>query len=184
MSKRVNVVLFEPEIPTNTGNIMRSCVGFDVTLHLIKPYGFSLDEKHLRRAGLDYIKYLDLREYDNLDDFLTKNKGDFYFLTRYGHKEPCDINFNESDNDVYLIFGKESTGLPYKLLQDNLDRCFRIPTTDKVRSLNLSNCAAILMYLATSQIDNPNLIKHEPDTLKGEFFIDNYTNEQPYHGGK
>lgn len=170
---KLNVVLFEPEIPQNTGNIMRSCVGFHAKLHLIKPYGFALDEKHLKRARLDYFKYLEYEEYDSLDDFLAKNEGDFFMLTRYGHKSPKEIDFSKYDKDIYLIFGKESTGLPYDLLHQNLDNCYRIPTTDKVRSLNLSNCAAIMLFLASSQIDDPELIFHEPDTLKGENFIDN-----------
>lgn len=171
---KLNVVLFEPEIPQNTGNIMRSCVGFDAKLHLIKPYGFSLDEKHLKRARLDYFKYLNYEEYDSLTDFLNKNKGDFFILSRYGHKSPKEIKFNQYKNDIYLIFGKESTGLPYDFIANNLDKTFRIPTTDKVRSLNLSNCVAIMLYLASSEINVPNLIFHEPDTLKGENFIDKF----------
>ncbi len=171
---KLNVVLFEPEIPQNTGNIMRSCVGFHAKLHLIKPYGFALDEKHLRRARLDYFKYLEYEEYDSLDDFLSKNKGDFYILTRYGHQSPAKIDFNSAKNDVYLIFGKESTGLPYSFIKSHLDSSYRIPTTDKVRSLNLSNCVAIMLFLASSQIPDKELIGHEPDSLKGEFFIDQY----------
>lgn len=174
---KLNVVLFEPEIPQNTGNIMRSCVGFDAKLHLIKPYGFTLDEKHLKRARLDYFKYLNYEEYDSLTDFLNKNKGDFFILSRYGHKSPKEINFDQYKNDIYLIFGKESTGLPYEFIANNLDKTFRIPTTDKVRSLNLSNCVAIMLYLASSEIDDPNLIFHEPDSLKGENFIDKFKGE-------
>ena len=174
---KLNVVLFEPEIPQNTGNIMRSCVGFDAKLHLIKPYGFSLDEKHLKRARLDYFKYLNYEEYDSLTDFLNKNKGDFFILSRYGHKSPKEIKFNQYKNDIYLIFGKESNGLPYDFIANNLDKTFRLPTTDKVRSLNLSNCVAIMLYLASSEIDDPNLIFHEPDTLKGENFIDKFKGE-------
>lgn len=171
---KLNVVLFEPEIPQNTGNIMRSCVGFHAKLHLIKPYGFTLDEKHLKRARLDYFKYLEFEEYDSLEDFLAKNKGDFYILSRYGHKSPKEINFTKAQNDIYLIFGKESTGLPYDFIADNLDKTFRIPTTDKVRSLNLSNCVAIMLYEASSVLNDPELIGHEPDSLKGENFIDTY----------
>lgn len=174
---KINVVLFEPEIPQNTGNIMRSCVGFNAKLHLIKPYGFKLDEKHLRRARLDYFKYLEYEEYDSLQDFISKNTGDFYILTRYGHQSPAKIDFTKSDRDIYLIFGKESTGLPYEFIQKHLDTSYRIPTTDKVRSLNLSNCVAIMLFLATSQVLDPNLIGHEPDSLKGEFFIDNFKEE-------
>ncbi len=175
---KLNVVLFEPEIPQNTGNIMRSCVGFDAKLHLIKPYGFSLDEKHLKRARLDYFKYLEYEEYDSLTDFLAKNQGEFYILSRYGHKSPKEIDFTKTTKDIYLIFGKESTGLPYEFIAANLDKTFRIPTTNKVRSLNLSNCVAIMLYLASSSIVNPNLIDHEPDSLKGEFFIDQFKHEE------
>ncbi len=171
---KLNVVLFEPEIPQNTGNIMRSCVAFHAKLHLIKPYGFALDEKHLRRARLDYFKYLEYEEYDNLEDFLKKNKGAFYILSRYGHQSPKNIDFTKAKEDIYLIFGKESTGLPYDFIANNLDKTFRIPTTDKVRSLNLSNCVAIMLYLASSQVIDEMLISHEPDSLKGEFFIDQY----------
>lgn len=171
---KLNVVLFEPEIPQNTGNIMRSCVGFHAKLHLIKPYGFTLDEKHLKRARLDYFKYLEYEEYDSLNDFLIKNKGDFYILSRYGHKSPKQIDFTTVENDIYLIFGKESTGLPYDFIANNLNNTYRIPTTDKVRSLNLSNCVAIMLYLASSQVVDDELITHEPDSLKGEFFIDKF----------
>lgn len=175
---KLNVVLFEPEIPQNTGNIMRSCVGFDAKLHLIKPYGFSLDEKHLKRAHLDYFKSLVYEEYESLDDFLTKNKGKFYILSRYGHQSPSIIDFKQAQEDIYLIFGKESTGLPYNFIANHLADTYRIPTTDKIRSLNLSNCVAIMLFLASSQLDNPNLIGHEPNSLKGEFFIDKFKEEK------
>lgn len=175
---RLNVVLFEPEIPQNTGNIMRSCVGFNAKLHLIKPYGFSLDEKHLKRAHLDYFDSLVYEEYDSLEDFLSKNKGNFYILTRYGHKSPATIDFTEAKGDIYLMFGKESTGLPYDFLHNNLDDCYRIPTTDKIRSLNLSNCAAIMLFLASSQINDDALLGDEPETLKGKMFIDNFKEEK------
>ena len=176
--KRINIVLFQPEIPQNTGNIMRSCVGFNCKLHLIKPLGFKLDEKHLQRSCLDYYEYLDFEVYEDYQDFLNKNpNGVTYYLTRYGHKSPSDINFKEVDSNlpIYIMFGRESTGIPYEILADNLDYCFRIPTTDKIRSLNLSNCAAIMMFLATSSLDeDESLIKHEPECFKGEFFIDNF----------
>lgn len=179
--KRINIVLYNPEIPQNTGNIMRSCVGFDAKLHLIKPLGFSLDEKHLRRSCLDYYDYLDYEVYENYEDFLSKNKiGKTFYLTRYGHKSPSEINFKEIDKElpIYIMFGRESTGIPYDILHDNLNDCFRIPTTDKIRSLNLSNCVAIMLYQVTSQLDeNEALIKHEPECFKGENFIDNWKNE-------
>ena len=114
--KRINIVLFQPEIPQNTGNIMRSCVGFNCKLHLIKPLGFKLDEKHLQRSCLDYYEYLDFEVYEDYQDFLNKNpNGVTYYLTRYGHKSPSDINFKEVDSNlpIYIMFGRESTGIPY-----------------------------------------------------------------------
>ncbi len=171
---KLNVVLYHPEIPQNTGNIMRSCVGFNAKLHLIKPLGFSLDEKHLKRSALDYFEYLQYEVYESYDDFKEKNKGKYIFLTRYGHKSPSSINFKDIDEDIYLFFGAESTGIAYDILKDNLDDCYRIPTTDKIRSLNLSNCAAIMLFLASEQV-NPHdiVITHEPERFKGEDFIDN-----------
>ena len=171
---KINVVLYHPEIPQNTGNIMRSCVGFNCKLHLIKPLGFSLDEKKLRRSCVDYYDYLEYEVYENYDDFVSKNPGKYYFFTRYGHKSPSVINFKEDakDQDVYLILGAESTGIAYDILKDNLEDCYRIPTTDKVRSLNLSNCAAIVMFLASEQLHDDSILKDEPEIFKGKNFID------------
>lgn len=171
---QLNIVLYEPEIPQNTGNIMRTCVATNATLHLIKPLGFSLDEKHLKRSGLDYIKDLKLYVYENFDHFQKENDGNYYFLTRYGHKNYKDINFIENYGNIYLIFGKESTGVDRHLLKENLDKCFRIPTTDKVRSLNLSNTVAIVTYEVLSQFGFPDLFTEEPETLKGANFLDDY----------
>ena len=174
--KQINVVLYHPEIPQNTGNIMRSCVGFNAKLHLIKPLGFKLEEKQLRRSCVDYYDYLDFEVYESWDDFKTKNDGVFYYLTRYGHKSPIDVDFKAEagDKNVYLVFGAESTGIAYDILKDNLDRCFRIPTTDKIRSLNLSNCAAILLYLASEALNPADVVfKDEPESMKGKNFIEN-----------
>ena len=179
MSK-INVVLYHPEIPQNTGNIMRSCVGFNADLHLIEPLGFRIDEKQLKRSAVDYYEYIHYTLYDDFDDFKSKNPGKYYFLTRYGKKSPSTINFKEeaqSDEKIYLIFGAESTGIAYDILKENLDDCYRIPTTDKVRSLNLSNCAAIMLFLASEQLNDGIVWKHEPDktddmSFKGENFID------------
>ncbi|MGM9970565.1 MAG: TrmH family RNA methyltransferase [Anaeroplasma sp.] len=171
--KQINVVLYHPEIPQNTGNIMRSCVGFNAKLHLIKPLGFNLDEAKIKRSCVGYYEYLEYEVYENWDDFKQKNKGHFYYLTRYGHKSPSSIDFKSvGDDSIYLVFGAESTGIAYDILKDNLDYCYRIPTTDKIRSLNLSNCAAIMLFLASESINN-DVLSHEPDTLKGEYFIDN-----------
>ncbi len=179
---KINVVLYHPEIPQNTGNIMRSCVGFNAKLHLIKPLGFKLDEKHLQRSAVDYYEHLVYEVYEDYEDFKKKNPGKYYFLTRYGKKSPSTINFKEDakdDEKVYLIFGAESTGIAYDILKDNLNDCYRIPTTDKIRSLNLSNCAAIMLFLASEQLNDETVIfKNEPNVsndleFKGENFIEN-----------
>ncbi|MCI5582484.1 MAG: tRNA (cytidine(34)-2'-O)-methyltransferase [Anaeroplasma sp.] len=170
---KINVVLYHPEIPQNTGNIMRSCVGFNAKLHLIKPLGFSLDENRLKRSCVDYYEYINYEVYENFEDFKSKNKGQYYFLTRYGHKSPSTIDFRKTDKDIYLIFGAESTGIAYDILKDNLDDCYRIPTTDKIRSLNLSNCAAIMLFLASEQVNDSNTVfMDEPDSMKGKDFIE------------
>ena len=170
---KINVVLYHPEIPQNTGNIMRSCVGFTAKLHLIKPLGFSLDENRLKRSCVDYYEYINYEVYENFEDFKSKNKGQYYFLTRYGHKSPSTIDFRKTDKDIYLIFGAESTGIAYDILKDNLDDCYRIPTTDKIRSLNLSNCAAIMLFLASEQVNDSNTVfMDEPDSMKGKDFIE------------
>lgn len=171
---KINVVLYHPEIPQNTGNIMRSCVGFNAMLHLIKPLGFTLDEKKLQRSCVDYYEHVKYEIYEDFTDFINKNKGKYYFLTRYGHKSPSTIDFKEAkDENVYLIFGAESTGIAYDILKNYLPDLYRIPTTDKIRSLNLSNCAAIMLFLASEQLNSSDIvIGHEPDSMKGEDFIE------------
>lgn len=166
----LNVVLFEPEIPQNTGNIMRTCVATGTRLHLIKPLGFSLDEKVVRRSGANYIDDCDYIVYENFEDFLAKNKGKFYFLTRYGRRPHSSFDYSNKDENIYLIFGKESTGIPKEILKDYLDTCMRIPMTDKVRALNLSNCVAIMVYEALRQQDYPNLLREEP--FKGADYLE------------
>ena len=166
----INVVLYEPEIPQNTGNIMRTCVATDAKLHLIKPLGFSLDEKSIKRSGANYIDKLNYEVYDNYEDFKNKNHGTYYFFTRYGKKTHSDFDYSDSNENIYLIFGKESSGIDKKILKDNLDHCMRIPMTENVRSLNLSNCAAIVVYEVLRQQNYNNLIKHE--VQKGENFLE------------
>lgn len=166
----LNVVLFEPEIPQNTGNIMRTCVATGTKLHLIKPLGFSLDEKVVRRSGANYIDDCDYTVYENFEDFLAKNKGKFYYLTRYGRRPHSSFDYSNKDENIYLIFGKESTGIPKEILKDHLDTCMRIPMTDKVRALNLSNCVAIMVYEALRQQDYPNLLREEP--FKGADYLE------------
>lgn len=165
----LNVVLYEPEIPQNTGNIMRTCAATNTHLHLIKPLGFSLDEKSIKRSGANYIDSCDYVVYDSWADFLASNKGEFYFLTRYGNKPHTSFDYSDNNKNIYLIFGKESTGIPKELLRDNLGSCLRIPMTDKVRALNLSNCVAIMVYEVLRQQNYNNLLFEEP--FKGKDFL-------------
>ena len=165
----IHVVLYEPEIPTNTGNIMRTCVATGVKLHLIEPLGFKLDEKSIKRSGVNYIDKVEYHIYKDFNDFLSKNDGEFYFLTRYGKKPHTSFDYSDSSKDIYLFFGKESTGIPKELLRGYLDRCLRIPTNDNVRSLNLSNCVALVLYEVLRQQDYPNLLRTEPH--KGEDWL-------------
>lgn len=167
----INIVLYEPEIPQNTGNIMRTCVATGAKLHLIKPLGFELDEKRIRRSGVNYIDKLKYEVYENFDDFKNKNKGIYYYFTRYGKKPHSSFDYKEDINkDIYLIFGKESTGIPKEILQKDLEHCMRIPMTSDVRSLNLSNCVAIVLYEVLRQFDYNDLLRTEPH--KGENFIE------------
>ena len=174
----INVVLFEPEIPGNTGNIMRTCVATNTYLHLIKPLGFSLDEKYIRRSGVNYIDNCNYQVYENWDDFYSKNKdkGEFFFLTRYGHKPHTTFDYSDSTKNIYFVFGKESTGIPREILKPHLDRCMRMPMTDKVRALNLSNTVAIMVYEALRQQDYNDLLRDEPSNEghKGDHFIEDY----------
>ena len=158
----INVVLFEPEIPQNTGNIMRTCAGTDTFLHLIKPLGFSLDDKYLKRSGVNYIEHCNYKVYENFDDFLNKNSGDFYYLTRYGEQPHTSFDYSDSSKNIYFIFGKESTGIPKEILKNKLDKCMRIPINSNIRALNLSNCVAIMVFEALRQREYPNLLKKDP----------------------
>lgn len=167
----INIVLFEPEIPQNTGNIMRTCAGTYAKLHLIKPLGFSLSDKYIKRSGVNYISNCDYTVYDDYDDFLSKNEGEFYFFTRYGKKAHSSFDYSDSSKNIYLIFGKESTGIPKKILKNNLDRCIRIPTNNNIRALNLSNCVALALYEVLRQQNFPNLLMEEP--FKGKDYLEN-----------
>ena len=166
----LNIVLFEPEIPMNTGNIMRTCIATNTHLHLIKPLGFSLDEKSVRRRGVNYIDKCKYTVYENIEDFFSKNKGTYYFLTRYGHKPHTSYDYSNKDESIYFIFGKESTGIPREILKPHLDTCARIPMTSDVRALNLSNSVAIVLYEALRQQNYPNLLFDEPH--KGKDYIE------------
>lgn len=145
----LNIVLLEPEIPANTGNIGRTCVATGSRLHLIEPLGFRLDEKSLRRAGMDYWKDLDVTTYINYEDFLQKNPGaKLYMATTKAEKMYTQIRY---EPDCYIMFGKESAGIPEEILVDYEENCIRIPMLDKIRSLNLSNSVAIVLYEALRQ---------------------------------
>lgn len=141
---KINIVLHEPEIPQNTGNISRTCAATGASLHLIEPLGFEITDTRLKRAGLDYWQYLDLHYYKNLEDFYEKNPdGAFYYFTTKAPRAYTEIEYPDN---VYLIFGKETKGLPESLLEKNLEHCVRIPMLENLRSLNLSNSAAIAVY--------------------------------------
>lgn len=170
----INIVLFEPEIPGNTGNIMRTCVATNSKLHLIEPLGFSLEEKYIKRSGVNYIDNCEYTVYKNWDDFYSKHKdnGKFYFLTRYGHKPPTEFDYSNYEENIYFVFGKESTGIPREILKPHLDTCMRFPMTDKVRALNLSNTVAIMVYEALRQQNYNDLLRDEPH--KGKDFIEEY----------
>ena len=146
---KLNIVLFEPEIPANTGNIGRTCVATGTSLHLIEPLGFSLSEKALKRAGMDYWQELDVHTYINWDDFCEKNPdAKIYYATTKARHVYSDVHY---ESDCYIMFGKESAGIPEVILKENPDTCVRIPMIGETRSLNLSNSVAICLYEALRQ---------------------------------
>ena len=145
----INIVLHEPEIPANTGNIGRTCVACGARLHLIGPLGFRLDEKSVKRAGLDYWDKLDVTVYDDYNDFLAKNPGaKIYMATTKGQHVYSDVSF---EPDCYIMFGKESGGIPEEILVNNQENAIRIPMNPEIRSLNLANSVAIVLYEALRQ---------------------------------
>lgn len=164
----LNIVLLEPLIPGNTGNIMRTAVASNAHLHLIKPLGFSLDDKYMKRAGLDYIEFLNLKIYENYEDFKSKNPGEYYFFTRYGHQSHDNFKFDLNKN-IYLIFGKETTGIDKDILKNNMDKLIRMPMSKNVRALNLSNTVAIAVYEVLRQNNYQGLEMEEYQ--KGKDFL-------------
>lgn len=145
----MNIVLFQPEIPANTGNIGRTCVATDTRLHLIEPLGFRLNEKEIKRAGMDYWEHLDVTRYINFDDFLEKNpNAKIWMATTKARQVYTEVSYGSDD---YIMFGKESAGIPEEILVENEETCIRIPMLEKIRSLNLSNSVAIVLYEALRQ---------------------------------
>lgn len=154
----LNIVMVEPEIAGNTGNVARTCAATGARLHLVKPFGFSIDDKHLKRAGLDYWHLLDITYYENLDEFFEKTKGGkyYYFSTKALHRHTDAVY----EDNCYLLFGKETRGLPESLLLKNPDTTVRIPMVEDARSLNLSNSVAIAAYEVLRQWNYPELLTH------------------------
>lgn len=149
-------MLFEPEIPQNTGNIVRTCAATGMNLHLIKPLGFSVEDRYLKRAGLDYWYLVNISYYENLEDFFSKNNNILcYYVTTKGKKRHDEVIYK---NNCFLMFGKETAGLPKELLEINRNYCIRIPMINEARSLNLSNSVSIVAYEALRQLDFPNMI--------------------------
>lgn len=153
----MNIVLFEPEIPSNTGNIGRTCVATGTRLHLIEPLGFRLNEKAIQRAGMDYWRDLDVTTYLNYEDFLAKNPGaKIYMATTKARQTYADVQYEE---DCYIMFGKESAGIPEEILVKHPDTAIRIPMNESIRSLNLANSVAIVLYEALRQQGFANMQK-------------------------
>lgn len=167
----INIVLYRPEKPQNTGNIMRTCVAIHATLHIIGPLSFSISDKDLKRVGMDYINDLRLIYYENYEEFVKKNpQADVYYVTRYSDKVYSSFDFKDVTKDIFLVFGRESTGIPHEILLEHKDRILRIPMVPEARSLNLSNCVAIVAYEVLRQQNFFNLSTSE--AIKGEDFLE------------
>ena len=155
----IHVVMYQPEIPQNTGNISRTCAATHSVLHLIRPLGFSTDDKQLKRAGLDYWEFVDVRYHDSLEELWDKHPdGTFYYITKYGEKYPSQVDLSNVEEDYFFVFGRETKGLPLNVIEENLERCIRLPQSNLVRSLNVSNTAAIIVYEALRQQGYANLL--------------------------
>ncbi len=153
---KLNIVMVEPQIPQNTGNVARTCAVTGAALHLVKPYGFTITDRALKRAGLDYWDKLEIYEYNSLGDFFHKTNGEYYYFTTKGKNVYSDVEYQD---DVYILFGREDKGLPENLLYENEKHCVRIPMRSDLRSLNLSNAVAIATYEILRQWDYPDLTR-------------------------
>lgn len=168
----INVVLFRPEKPQNTGNIMRTCVAIHACLHIIGPLSFSIDSKDLKRVGMDYIEDLKMFFYETYDEFLKQHPNqEVFYVTRYADTVYSSFDFTDPVKDIYVMFGRESTGIPHDILRDHPDHLLRLPMVPEARSLNLSNCVAIIVYEILRQQKFPNLATSE--AIKGEDFLIN-----------
>ncbi len=169
-TKKIHVILFEPEIAGNVGTIMRTCVAANAVLHLIEPLGFFLDNRFVKRASANYMDKLEYYVYDDLADFYTKHKDiTIYYSTRYGKSSHSDINFKKCDKEIWVMYGKESTGIPKKVLADHIKYCFRLPMSGNVRCLNVSNVVSIVTYEILRQLDYQGLSSVE--IQKGEEWL-------------
>ena len=154
----LHIVLYQPEIPANTGNIARTCLATDTTLHLIHPLGFSTEDKMLRRAGLDYWKKVDIKEYASIDAlYAAYPGGTYYYIENFGTAQYTDYDYSDVEEEIFFVFGRETDGIPKGLIEGKEEQCLRIHMNDKVRSLNLSNTAAIIIYEALRQQKFPGL---------------------------
>ena len=151
----INIVLHEPEIPQNTGNIARTCAVTGASLHLIEPLGFEIDSAKLKRAGLDYWDKLDVHRYSSIEDFFSRTEGEYFFFTTKTQRSFADVEYR---GNVYLIFGKETKGLPRELVEAHAERAVRIPMKSDLRCLNLSNSAAVAVYEVLRQNSYPDMI--------------------------
>ncbi|WP_458414561.1 tRNA (uridine(34)/cytosine(34)/5-carboxymethylaminomethyluridine(34)-2'-O)-methyltransferase TrmL [Schinkia sp. CFF1] len=154
----IHVVLYQPEIPSNTGNIARTCAATNTQLHLIHPLGFSTEDKYLKRAGLDYWEFVKIHNHHTLDIFFEQTRGGkYYLISKFGQNRYSDVDLSNTDEDIYFIFGNETRGLPRELIEQHSDTCLRIPMTENVRFLNLSNTACMVVYEALRQQNFPSL---------------------------
>ena len=173
----INIVLYRPEKPQNTGNIMRTCVAIHATLHIIGPLSFSIDSKDLKRVGMDYIDDLKMFYYPDYESFDKKfHDQEIFYVTRYSNKVYSSFDFSDPIKDVFLMFGRESTGIPHDILREHPDHLLRLPMVPEARSLNLSNCVAILAYEVLRQQNFPNLSTSE--AIKGSDFLYNEAHEK------
>ena len=166
----LHIVLYRPEKPQNTGNIMRTCVAIHATLHIIGPITFSIDSKDLKRVGMDYIDDLKMNFYKDYETFVKENpSANVYYVTRYAKTVYSSYDLSNPVKDIYLMFGRESTGIPHDILKSHEDRLMRIPMVPEARSLNLSNCVALVAYEVLRQQNFPNLATEE--AIKGPDFL-------------